>query len=245
MRVSDQAVKAYMEATLPAASTPWREATFTVVDLELTGLEPGEHEIVSFAAVTVARGRVRFDDALYRLVRPRRMPDPETVRIHGLRESDLAGAPPLDSLLGDLLRVLTGRVLVAHVASVERGFLSAEFDARGLSLRNPVVDTAALAAELQRLRRLPPLRRAGGEPVVISSAGLSDLARALNLPVHRPHHADGDALTAAQAFIALATHLDAFKPQTVGALERISRPEGKRRSSGGLLGRFGLGHSRG
>ena len=29
---------------------------------------------------------------------------------------------------------------------------------------------------------------------------------------------------AAQVFIALATHLDAYEPQTVGSLERLSKP---------------------
>ena len=49
---------------------------------------------------------------------------------------------------------------------------------------------------------------------------LSDAARDLGLPVHRPHHADGDALTTAQLFLALATRLDAREPQTVGSLAR-------------------------
>jgi DNA polymerase-3 subunit epsilon len=42
----------------------------------------------------------------------------------------------------------------------------------------------------------------------------------LNLPVHRQHNALGDALTTAQVFIALATHLDEFSPETVQTLAR-------------------------
>ena len=38
-----------------------------------------------------------------------------------------------------------------------------------------------------------------------------------------PHHALGDALTTAQAFIALASHLDAESPQTVGSLQAAER----------------------
>jgi len=49
------------------------------------------------------------------------------------------------------------------------------------------------------------------------------MARALGLPVHRPHHADGDALTTAQVFLALATHLDVLERQTVGSLESYGR----------------------
>lgn len=232
-----------MSAPLPPASTPWREAAYSVVDLELTGLDPSEHEIVSFAAVSVAGGRIQLRDSLHRIVRPRRVPDPQTIRIHGLREQDLAAAPALDQVLGGLIESLTGTVLVAHAAAVETGFLRSALSSRGLDLRNPVVDTAALGIELWRLRGEPPLRPSGDESATaaISSPGLAELARALGLPVHRPHHADGDALTTAQVFLALATHLEEFGLVTVGSLARISSPQRERASAGGIarfLGRF-------
>lgn len=243
--VHSPVVRAYRDQRLPPGQTPWREAEFSVIDLELTGLDPSVHEIVSFACVTVARGRVRLDDAHYGMVRPHRMPDPNTIRIHGLREEDLAGAPPLDQALEEILDAIKGRVLVAHVAAIDTGFLRAVLEDRGLRLRNPIVDTASLGSELRRLRREPALRPDGDESVrtAISSPGLSDLARSLGLPVHRPHNADGDALTTAQVFIALATHLDALKPMTVGALERLSRSERDRVSLRSIVGRFGLGRS--
>jgi DNA polymerase-3 subunit epsilon len=217
-----------------------------VVDLELTGLDPAVHEIVSFAAVTVAKGRIRLDNACYRVVRPRRMPDPDSIRIHGLRASDLANALPLDQVLDELLAALTGRVLVAHVAAIETGFLAAALESHGLRLHNPVVDTASLAVELQRLRREPPPPPDKDEPsrAAISSPGLGELSRSLGLPVHRPHHADGDALTTAQVFLALATHLEAFGPITVTALERISRAPRSRLSLASLLRRLGMGTAR-
>src|SRR5512132_1032832 len=230
--IESEAARAYRDATLPGRQTPWREVSFSVIDLETTGLDPASDEIISFAAVTVDGGKVRLGDARYELIRPTRMPDAETIRIHGLREADLVDAPSLSERLDVLLEALTGRAVVAHVAAVERGFLGAALSSFGLNFANPIVDTAALDHELRRLRRDPP----GRDPI-----GLSDMARRLGLPVHRPHHADGDALTTAQAFIALATHLEGFRAQTLGSLEGISprtpRP-GRLRS---LLRRFGLG----
>jgi DNA polymerase III subunit epsilon len=235
MATAAGALSAYRKARFPPGNTAWRQAEFSVVDLETTGLDPARDEIISFATVTVSDGRVRLDDARRELIRPNRMPDAETIRIHGLREVDLADAPPLSDLLDPLVEALTGRALVAHVAAVERGFLEVTLEAHGLELRNPIVDTAMLDQELRRLRRAPASER---QPI-----GLSAMATELGLPVHRPHHADGDALTTAQAFIALTTLLDAFAPQTVASLERISRPR-TRPSLRSLLSRFGIERSR-
>jgi DNA polymerase-3 subunit epsilon len=228
--------RVYREAPVAAAGSPWRAVTFSALDFETTGLDRSSDEIISFATVTVAGGRVLPGDARYELVRPRRMPDEETIRVHGLREADLEDAPPLSDLLDGLLEALTGRAIIAHVAAVERGFLRAALAEHGLELLNPIVDTAAMDRELRRLRREPPTEH---EPV-----GLSAMARELGLPVHRPHHADGDALTTAQAFIALATHLEEFEPQTLGSLERMSHPRRRRPFLGRVLGRIGLGRSR-
>jgi DNA polymerase-3 subunit epsilon len=215
MNVRDsRPAREYLNAPVPARSTPWRELDFTVVDLETTGLNPSTDEIVSFATVTVSQGSVNLADARYELVRPRRMPGEDTSRIHGLREADLIEAPPLKELLDGLLEAMTGRILVAHVAAIEQGFLETALASSGLRLRNQFVDTAELALELSRLRRE---RSPGRAPI-----GLSELAKSLGLPVHRRHTADGDALTTAQAFIALATHLDAFEAQTAGSLVRAS-----------------------
>jgi DNA polymerase-3 subunit epsilon len=220
------ALRSYRELAFPPDATVWQHPSFSVVDLETTGLDPAYDEIISFATVTVADGRIRLDDARYELVRPRHMPDWDTIRIHGLREADLEQAKPLDEVIDVLIEALAGRVLVAHVAAVERGFLGAALSTIDEQLRNPIVDTAALDRELRRLRGQPT---ASGDPV-----GLSEMARALGLPVHRPHEADGDALTTAQAFIALATHLDEFELQTVGSLRRVE--DSSRRP--GLLSRF-------
>jgi DNA polymerase-3 subunit epsilon len=195
-------------------NTPWREVEFAAIDFETTGLNPATDEIISFATVNISGGKVSLADARYELVRPRQMPGEDTSRIHGLREVDLMEAPPLEDLLDALLEAIAGKILVAHVATIEVGFLTKALAASGLRLPNRFVDTAELALELSGLRRERPPER---QPV-----GLSDLARSLGLPVHRRHTADGDALTTAQVFIALAAHLDAFEPQTAASLIRGS-----------------------
>ncbi len=180
------------------------------LDLETTGLDPRRDEIISFATVPIEGGRIRLADSVYRLVRPERMPEAETIRIHGLRPEDLVGAPPIGEVLGELIGAIEERALVVHVAAVEEGFMRPLLRGAGTDLDNPIIDTAELWARRTR-------ERAG------RAISLGALAGELGLPVHRPHEADGDALTTAQVFLALATRLDATEPQTVGSLARPRR----------------------
>lgn len=223
----------YAHARAPAGATPWREGRYCAVDLELTGLDPRRDEIVAFGAVPIEDGRAQLGGARYALVRPSGPLSESAIRVHGLRAADLEQAPPLGDALGELLEAMSGRVLVAHVASVERAFLGAALRRAGARLRGPVIDTAPLT-------RLWLLER-DGVPVS-SSMTLADLARACDLPAHSPHTAIGDALTTAQLLLATATHLDARAPETVrsltragerlAALSRLGAPGPGRRSDG-------------
>ena len=195
---SDAAAE-YAEGAIPSGRTPWRLAHFCVVDLELSGLDPRRDEIISFAAVPIDAGRVIAGNAVYGLCRNTHPLPEKSVLVHGMRTVDLAGAPPLDEAIAPLVSVMSGRIMVAHAAWIERSFLAPVLKHLGLRLHRPIIDTRDLG-ELLALER--------GQTVGPTS--LSGLAHSLDLPVHRPHHALGDALTTAQVFVALATHLDAY-----------------------------------
>ena len=211
---------AYRRGRPPSGRTPWREASYCAVDLELSGLDPQRGEIISFAAVPIDEGRVRLGGIVEGRARPERTMSEASIRVHGLLAADLRDAPRLEDAIEPLLEAMAGRIPVVHTASVERAFLRPALRRKGLRLRGPMADTAVLG----------PLwlhERDGARPLAIS---LSALAEALGLPAHRPHDAGGDALTTAQAFIALATHLDAVRRETVRSLVRADRRLGALRA---------------
>src|SRR4051794_38468834 len=187
---------------------PGPAARSAVVYLETTGLDSRHDEIISFASFPIEDGRIVVGKATAATVRPDVMPSAETIRIHGLRAADLEDAPPLGEALDRILEALAGRILVAHAAWVERGFLAAALKTVGLKLADPLLDTAALASQV--------LGDGGRDEGV--AIPLGQAAEAVGPPVHSPHIAAGDALTTAQLFLALATRLDRREPQTVASL---------------------------
>jgi DNA polymerase III subunit epsilon len=177
--------------------TSWRSARFLVVDVETTGLDPRRDEVLSFAALPVEGGRVVAAGAVSGLVRPSTEPPAASIEIHGLRRADLESAPLAPDAFRPLVAALDGRVPVAHAAWIERGFLRPPLRRLGARFPRRVVDTALLWRSLC-------IKRGDGDPGWCALAAVAD---ALGLPSHRPHVAAGDALTTAQVFLALATHL--------------------------------------
>ncbi len=203
----DGAAAAYARAGRPRGATPWRDARWCALDVELTGLDPREDHIIAVGSVTIEGGRVVLGESAYTLVSSSRRSADRAVLAHKLRVADLQDAPSVADAVEHVLERLSGRVPVFHTAAVERSFLSPLLARRGVRLP-PAADTQALAGLWLRARY------GRGH----SGLTLSGLASTLGQATHPAHHALGDALTTAQAFIALASHLDAIAPQTVGSL---------------------------
>ena len=175
----------------------WRETRFTVIDVETTGLDLNEDEIVSIGAVDVAAARVDVTTSWYQPVRPGVPIETEALKIHALTEEELATAPMMPEVVELLGARLRGSVLVAHAAWVERAFLDRALAPLRERVPTGVVDTATLA-------RHCGLWHEEGEREV----NLELLARELGMPVFTPHHALGDAMTTAVVLLVLATRLE-------------------------------------
>jgi DNA polymerase-3 subunit epsilon len=176
-------------------ATDWRSTMFAVVDVETTGLDPARHEVLSIGIVDVVDGRVRVSSSFYREVRPATPPTADTVVIHGIRPSDANRGLDPAAVGEEVVHRLAGRVVVAHVARIERGFLSPWLEPLGWSFPRRVVDTDVLT-------RVHLVRR--GRPALQEHVGLGAAASLFGLPEQRRHHALGDALTTAQLLLALA-----------------------------------------
>ena len=175
----------------------WRNANYCVIDLETTGLDLGADEIVAIGVAHIRAGRIATGENFYREVRPFRSPSVQSVRIHGLRASDLQDARPIKEVGPELIAEIEGEILIAHAAWMERAFLRRQISPSTFPKSKSMIDTAGMARALgyaTEERREEP--------------SLEFLARRLHLPVYAPHNALGDALTTGVLFLAFATELE-------------------------------------
>ena len=175
----------------------WREVDYCALDLETTGLDLHADEIVAIGTAQIHNGRIAAEGNFYREVRPKESPSIQSMRVHGLRAGDLNEALPMKEVAPDLIAQMSGRVLIAHAAWMERAFLRRHLPSADFPKSKSMIDTAALARSLSYATK-----EKSHEP------SLEFLARRLHLPVYAPHNALGDALTTAVLFLALATELE-------------------------------------
>jgi len=110
----------------PGPETPLTDLALLAVDIETTGLDPRRDRVLSIGWLPVDGGRVRLGGAGRVVVRDGggAAGVGQSATVHGLTDDRLSGGVPLEDAVACLLAALTGRVLLAHFAQIETGFLN-------------------------------------------------------------------------------------------------------------------------
>ena len=161
--------------------------TFVALDLETTGLDNREDEIIDIGAVRFTEHRI--EDEFATLVRPQGHISGFIARLTGITDAMVARAPRLEDVLDDLTDFLGEAVIVGHNIRFDLGFL----EAAGMVFNNEVVDTYELASVL-----MPDASR----------YGLGALGQALGIPFRATHRALDDARVNAHLYLRLAEMID-------------------------------------
>ncbi|WP_433547624.1 TerD family protein [Streptomyces sp. CA-294286] len=171
---------------------------WALVDVETSGLTARRDRVLSVAVITLSPDGEQTDE-FSTLLNPGCAPG--RIDIHGLTPERLSGAPTFDQVAGRIAAMLQNRVMVAHNAQFDYGFLAHEFARAGLSL--PV---ARRLCTLSLNRQLDP---------PTTDLKLGTLSTHYGLPPLRAHDALDDTRTLAgilRASLAEAAHLDVPLP---------------------------------
>jgi DNA polymerase-3 subunit epsilon len=170
------------------------------LDCETTGLNVRSDEIISIGAVRIVGNRIMTSERLELLVRPERGVSADSVRIHRLRERDVANGLPIDEALRRLMHFIGSRPLVGYFLEFDVAMLNrALFPMLGQGLPQPKVEVSALYYDY-KFRQLPPYAQQGSADIDLR---FNTLMSDLGLPVRDAHDALNDAVMAALAFIKL------------------------------------------
>ncbi len=118
------------------------DATYVVLDVETTGLNPHADQIIEIGAVRIENGVEVAEFS--QLIDPGCAVPDRVVEITGITTAMLRGKPRLTDVLGDFAQFCQGAVLVAHNASFDTAFFRRAFLEAGLPFEYPILDTLAL-----------------------------------------------------------------------------------------------------
>jgi DNA polymerase-3 subunit epsilon len=171
---------------------------WVAIDCETTGLDVNRDQIIAIGAVRIAGNRVLTSQRLELLVRPERKLSAASVRVHMLRESDVAqGIDPVQAMRR-LLAFIGSRPLVGYYLEFDVAMLNREiWPLLGVRLPQPKIEVSAMYYDFKN-RQLPAHER-GGTIDLRFATMMNDLG----LPLREAHDALNDAVMAALAFIKL------------------------------------------
>ena len=170
------------------------------LDCETTGLNVRSDEIISIGAVRIVGNRIMTSERFEVLVRPERGVSAQSVRIHRLRERDVAQGLPILEAMKRLMHFIGSRPLVGYYLEFDVAMLNrAIFPLLGQGLPQPKIEVSALYYDY-KFRQLPPYQQQAN---VVIDLRFNTLMRDLDLPLRDAHDALNDAVMAALAFIKL------------------------------------------
>ncbi|MEY4906977.1 MAG: hypothetical protein RL260_695 [Pseudomonadota bacterium] len=168
------------------------------LDCETTGLDTRRDEIIAIGAVRIVGDRVMTSEALSLLVRPSKAVSADSVRIHRLREQDVAQGLEPEEAMRQLLTFVGSRPLVGYFLEFDVAMINRVlFPMLGVALPQPKIEISTLFYEhKRRLSRGPEQDRH-------IDLRFDTLMTELDLPRREAHDALNDAVMAALAFIKL------------------------------------------
>jgi len=172
---------------------------WVALDCETTGLNTRTDDIISIGAVRIKGNRIMTSERLELIVRPEKRLSADSVRVHRLREQDVAQGLAPDDAMMQLMGFIGSRPLVGYYLEFDVAMINRVlFPILGMGLPQPKIEVSALYYDY-KYQQLPSSARDNSSIDLRFNSLMLDLG----LPLRPAHDALNDAVMAALAFLKL------------------------------------------
>lgn len=166
---------------------------YIVIDLELTGLDAKQHEIVSVAWVLVEQQCIKLSTAEHYINKEVKQLEQSPV-FHGIAQQEIGQGQSLSFILNKLSCYFDDAILVFHNASLDWSFLKNAFKSNDINVRPKlIIDTF----QIEKKRLLQQ-----GQEIALDDLTLAACRGRYQLPHYSNHHALTDATATAELLLA-------------------------------------------
>ncbi|MBT1446485.1 3'-5' exonuclease [Shewanella sp. JM162201] len=193
-------------------SLPLIEVPLLAIDMEMTGLNPLEDQILAIAVAPLQGGMIKLSEAQEVRVAIAGSVG-QSAAIHGITDRELKDAMSLDEAMRWLISRLHGHIAVAHHAPLDLRFVGQGM-AQVFKESAPLLALDTLQLERARLLRCQDVIKEG-------SLRLGACRERYGLPVYHAHNALTDALACAELLLAQLAAMGAWQ-QPLSSLAMLS-----------------------
>jgi DNA polymerase-3 subunit epsilon len=199
--------KQYLLAGLPKLNQTVSKTKFLVIDFETTGLNSQKDHIISVGYTEIKDNKIQLGASEHFIVKTDTILTSENVSIHQLTDDVVHQGLSINKIMQHLLKIISGKVLVAHYKNIEYNFLQ-QISQSLYCAKLPMIMLDTLMIEKRKLEKTQ-------QPIVANQLRLFNLRETYNLPRYHAHNAMEDAIATAELFLAqlknMNSNLDKIK----------------------------------
>lgn len=196
------------------------QQSYIAIDIETTGLDVKRDRITEIGAIRVENGAESAQ--FHTLVNPHRMLEPRIVKLTGITDEMLTGAPDVGEVIGELVAFCGDLPLLGHHILFDYRFLKQAAINQRLTFEKNGIDTLTIC------RRMMPKEE---------KKNLENACAYFGVPREQAHRALGDARDAHRLFLRLCAAAkpedeEAFLPRPLTCRVKREQPATKRQKEG-------------
>ena len=200
---------------LPALDSLCAELTYVVLDIETTGFNPTQDEILSLGWVTITQNQIDLATSQHVYIKHCDKVKPESAVINHITPKMLANGVTVDEAMHYFFSHLADKVLVAHGSVIEAGFFNHYARKHWQLPTLPLLWIDTLCLEKHFSTAIDHYNDV--------DLTLGGTRKRYGLPEYNSHNALVDALAAAELLLAQQKRLSRGSKDSFGRLYRLSQ----------------------